>query len=372
MNSELFANDSAYREMEFQTVPSDRPLVAHFSGNDPQTMLAAAKFVESKCDAIDLNLGCPQRIAHAGHFGSYLLDDNDRDLVINIIKTLSENISIPIFVKIRLLDKLSDTITLCQQLVTAGASLIAVHARYRVNLVGRTGAGARDGPAMLDQVTEIKKAIPSAYIISNGNVRCWEDVLNNLRDTGADGVMSAEGLLDTPTLFSPSLSLEDTQSTSISTASESISNHVSHSFNSLSIALEYLDLVELYPVKLKSVVFHIRRMCREPLTRYQLLEECLTATSTTKIKDIILQARSYQENNNFIFDEMKERRVKEASQRKTYEEGKRKRFEERMIRKAKREKKDLNFYLNQGTETPTVEELEILRDMSLQDAFIRW
>ena len=73
MNSELFAIDSDYRKQEFQTTPEDRPLVAHFSGNNPEIMLQAARFVESSCDAIDLNLGCPQRVAYSGHFGSYLL-----------------------------------------------------------------------------------------------------------------------------------------------------------------------------------------------------------------------------------------------------------------------------------------------------------
>ena len=29
-------------------------------------------------------IGCPQRIAHAGHFGSYLLDECDRELVLSI------------------------------------------------------------------------------------------------------------------------------------------------------------------------------------------------------------------------------------------------------------------------------------------------
>jgi tRNA-dihydrouridine synthase 1 len=52
--------------------------------------LAAAKLVEDQCDAIDLNLGCPQRIAHAGHFGSYLLDDVDRSLVLDIVRTVAK------------------------------------------------------------------------------------------------------------------------------------------------------------------------------------------------------------------------------------------------------------------------------------------
>lgn len=54
MNSERFANDLQYREEEFQTCLTDRPLVAHFSANDPQSFLAAAKLVESNCDAIGM------------------------------------------------------------------------------------------------------------------------------------------------------------------------------------------------------------------------------------------------------------------------------------------------------------------------------
>lgn len=66
LNSGKFATDSEYRYREFTTIPSDRPLVAHFSANDPMLLLQAAKLVESQCDAIDLNLGCPQRVAFQG------------------------------------------------------------------------------------------------------------------------------------------------------------------------------------------------------------------------------------------------------------------------------------------------------------------
>ena len=52
INSDKFAVDSAYRAEEFQTNKYDRPLVAHFSANNPQALVAAAKHVESHCDAI--------------------------------------------------------------------------------------------------------------------------------------------------------------------------------------------------------------------------------------------------------------------------------------------------------------------------------
>jgi tRNA-dihydrouridine synthase 1 len=56
--------DPSCRDYYFQTTnddsQADRPLVAQFCGSDAQTILAAAKIVQHDCDAIDLNLGCPQ------------------------------------------------------------------------------------------------------------------------------------------------------------------------------------------------------------------------------------------------------------------------------------------------------------------------
>ena len=141
-NTNTIANSNI---CEFQTIPQDRPLVVHFSSNNPNDFATASKLVEKHCDAIDLNLGCPQRTAYLGHFGSYLLGDEDRQLILDIVKAGSQAVSIPIFVKIRLLDTIEDTIKLCHQLRDAGASLIAIHARYRASWE-RTSAGARDGP----------------------------------------------------------------------------------------------------------------------------------------------------------------------------------------------------------------------------------
>lgn len=205
ISSERFAVEPEYRKEAFQTCAEDRPLVAHFSANDPKKLLAAARYVEGRCDAIDLNLGCPQRIAHSGHFGSYLLDDVDRPLVCSIVKTLSEGLkSTPVFVKIRLLATTEKTIELVTQLRDAGASLVAIHARHRVNLVGRSGPGARDGPALLEEVAKVVQAVKGVVIVANGNVKSWRDVQANLASTGASGIMSAEGILDDPTLFLPS------------------------------------------------------------------------------------------------------------------------------------------------------------------------
>ena len=69
--------DNAYIKRVFQTCEEDRPLFVQFCANDPQTLLSAARLVEDHCDAIDINLGCPQGIAKRGQYGSFLLESTD-------------------------------------------------------------------------------------------------------------------------------------------------------------------------------------------------------------------------------------------------------------------------------------------------------
>lgn len=120
ISSERFLIDEEYRRQQLQTSDLDKPLVIHFSANNPNIILQCGKLIENQYDAIDINLGCPQRIAFTGHFGSYLLDEKDRELVLSMVYTLSKSLRIPVFVKIRLLDSINESIRLCQQLIEAG------------------------------------------------------------------------------------------------------------------------------------------------------------------------------------------------------------------------------------------------------------
>eukprot|EP00967_Tisochrysis_lutea_P092666 scaffold133710_cov26-Tisochrysis_lutea.AAC.1 len=196
IHADRFAKDAAYRAAELQTTTDDAPLVAHFCGNDPATLVAAATLAQGQAAAIDLNLGCPQRSAHSGHYGSFLcVTPEDRASVLRIVSALARACACPIFCKIRLLDDETETLRFVKQLEHAGCALIAVHARYRGNPMHR-----RSGPADLRKVCLIKAAV-NIPVVTNGNVRSAAELIEALQCTGADGVMSAEGALDDPAIF---------------------------------------------------------------------------------------------------------------------------------------------------------------------------
>eukprot|EP00930_Biecheleria_cincta_P003324 TRINITY_DN104255_c0_g1_i1.p1 TRINITY_DN104255_c0_g1~~TRINITY_DN104255_c0_g1_i1.p1 ORF type:complete len:420 (-),score=70.68 TRINITY_DN104255_c0_g1_i1:74-1333(-) len=203
----------------FSTCPQDRPLFAQFGGRDPGDILEAALLVQDRVDAVDLNLGCPQRSAQRDRTGAYLMDEPHR--VQRILKKLVANLKVPVTAKIRVFPDVKQTVDFALMLQDTGIAALAVHGRRREQ---RHHEGAADW----DAIAAVKSAL-AIPVIANGNILKRQDADTCMKITGADAVMSATTLLSNPHLFAKRDSLHETFE------------------GRIELALEYLRYCEKYP-----------------------------------------------------------------------------------------------------------------------------
>ncbi|KAJ1484695.1 dihydrouridine synthase-domain-containing protein [Baffinella frigidus] len=195
IHARLFLEDEAYRLDAFgpdDGGEGDRPLIAQFCANDPETFLAAAQLLPPRVDAVDLNLGCPQGIAKRGNYGSFLMDDFA--LVFRLINTMHHNLGVPITAKIRVFESEEKTLQYAKCVQDAGAQVLTVHGRTRDE------KGPEAPLADWDLIQKVKAHV-SIPVISNGNVVSFDDIAACLQHTKADAVMSAEWLRRNPAIF---------------------------------------------------------------------------------------------------------------------------------------------------------------------------
>lgn len=173
----------------------DRPLFTQFCANDPDELLQAAKYVAPYCDAVDLNLGCPQGIARKGKYGAFLQEH--QDLIYDMINKLHKELDVPVTAKIRILETKEKTLEYAKKVLSAGASILTVHGRHRDQ------KGHNTGLADWTVIRYLRDQLPKETVLfANGNVLQRGDIDRCVEVTGVDGVMSAEGNLYDPAIFS--------------------------------------------------------------------------------------------------------------------------------------------------------------------------
>lgn len=163
-------------------------------GSDPEFMARGARIALelSRCDFVDINMGCPMpKIVNNGE-GSALM--KDPALAGRIVRAVRDAVSVPVTVKTRKgWDKSHvNVVELAQILQDNGAAAITVH--------GRTKTMLYSGTADWDIIAQVKQAV-SIPVIANGDVVSPEAALRCLRRTGADGVMVGRGAFGDPWLF---------------------------------------------------------------------------------------------------------------------------------------------------------------------------
>ncbi|XP_063620799.1 tRNA-dihydrouridine(16/17) synthase [NAD(P)(+)]-like [Cydia splendana] len=251
-HSNIFTKDPKYRRDSLQTCNEDRPLIVQFCGNNPETMAAAAKLAENYCDAIDINLGCPQAIAKRGRYGSFLQDE--WELLKNIVQAMSKAVSVPITCKVRIFESVEKSVEYALMLQNAGCKLLTVHGRTREQ------KGPLTGIASWEHIKAVRDAV-SVPMLANGNIQCLEDVYRCIEYTNVDGVMSAEGILTNPALYS--------------------------GINAVTweMAEEYLDLVEQYPCPSSYIRGHL----------FKIFHKIFTIEDNNDDRQVLATAQNLQE-----------------------------------------------------------------------------
>mmetsp|Transcript_12606 Transcript_12606/g.25709 ORF Transcript_12606/g.25709 Transcript_12606/m.25709 type:complete len:389 (-) Transcript_12606:3-1169(-) len=173
--------------------PTSVPCIAQIAGDDVTTMVEAAKILEgSGVDAIDVNLGCPQAIARKGGYGAFL--GRRVDTTVSILSALTRSVSTPITAKVRIQPDLETTLETCRRIEGTGITMLAVHGRTLEENKTKTRK------ANWDAIREITNAL-TIPVIGNGGIEYHSDIAKMVSHTNVKGVMSSEGLLENPSIF---------------------------------------------------------------------------------------------------------------------------------------------------------------------------
>ena len=177
-----------------QSSDEEHPLTFQLFGHDIDSMTKAAMYLDknTKCDIIDINMGCPVNKIVKSNAGSALMKDIDH--AVKVVESIIENVDKPVTVKMRL-GWTKDSINcfeLAQRLEKAGVKAIALH--------GRTRGQMYEGKADWEYVKKMKEIL-NIPVIGNGDIKSVDDAINMLNYTKCDGIMIGRGAVGNPFLI---------------------------------------------------------------------------------------------------------------------------------------------------------------------------
>jgi len=174
-------------------LPGEGPAGLQLFGSEPAYIAEAARQLAGRgFQFFDLNFGCPAPKITGNGEGSAMMRDPVR--LGAVVRALAEATSLPVTVKIRAgWDSQSvnapEVARICED---NGAVAVAVHARTREQqYAGRADWGV---------IRAVKRAV-SVPVFGNGDVRCGDDALRMMDETGCDAVIVGRAAQGNPWIF---------------------------------------------------------------------------------------------------------------------------------------------------------------------------
>lgn len=194
VSSEGVARDSEKTVMLMERGEGEKNLAVQLFMPDADTAKRSLEGVMAYHPAIiDINCGCPvPKVVKTGA-GSALLQRPKT--IYEIVKTIVENVDVPVTIKIRTgwdLNNLNylETAGLAFE---AGASAVCMHARTRSQLYMPTADWSR--------LKDLKDHFQDRVIIGSGDLFTAEDGVRMLEQTGIDALVYARGAIGNPFVF---------------------------------------------------------------------------------------------------------------------------------------------------------------------------
>jgi len=202
-------------------LPGEKPIAMQIFGGEADALAIAAKILEDQgADIIDLNMGCPvPKITKTGA-GSALM--RDEVFAGEVFRKIRSAIKVPFTIKIRggWDDATINAPRIAQIAEAEGVNSIAVHPRTRSQLY--------TGKAPWEIIRLVVEAV-KIPITGNGDVKCWDDALRMIQETGCKTVMIGRGALGKPWVFDREF--------------ETLSKDTQHSYK-FRVIERHLDLIE--------------------------------------------------------------------------------------------------------------------------------